>query len=329
MSIIKRVNILMFFTSAIILLYGSIPYAQGDAAEKMSEKVKPALEETEQKKESDSGAIIGSIEVDGTKRTYVVYLPPGYDGKKPLPVIFVLHGGQGFAGKIEPVTKTTPKASQEGFMAVYPNGTGVSDSLRSWNAGSCCSYAKENNIDDVKFFRALIEKLGETYTIDPKRIYSTGLSNGSMMSYRLACELSDKIAAIAPVAGSMQIECAPEQPVSIIAFHGIGDQHTPYYGGQGLQNASKRLDKPVSYAIDFWVKHNGCSPLPQKEEFGSIIKETYGNCNAGAEVVLYTVKGEGGHAWPGGLRSSETADEPTQEISATDLMFEFFSRHSK
>jgi polyhydroxybutyrate depolymerase len=138
----------------------------------------------------------GTIEVEGRKREYYVHTPEGYTGKTPLPLVMVLHGAIQTPEGIERMSGMSAKADVQNFLVVYPKGTGQVD---TWNAGACCGYAMKNKIDDVAFFRALIAKLETDYSVDPKRIYSTGISNGAMMSYRLACELSEQIAAIAPV----------------------------------------------------------------------------------------------------------------------------------
>ncbi|MBI5712565.1 MAG: prolyl oligopeptidase family serine peptidase, partial [Chloroflexi bacterium] len=169
-------------------------------------------------------------------------------------------------------------------------------------SGNCCGYALDEKIDDTKFISALIDQMIATYTIDPKRVYVTGISNGGMMSYKLACELADKIAAIAPVAGALNVECKPSQPVSVIAFHGTDDQSVLYEGGVPKKQADshERTDKSVAYAVSFWVKQNGCGTTPQKTGKGNIVSEIYSGCKNNTGVALYTIKG-GGHAWPGGV----------------------------
>jgi polyhydroxybutyrate depolymerase len=273
-----------------------------------------------------------TLTVGGLERSYIVHVPRAYDGRRLLPLVIVLHGGGGNAENAMRMTGMSDKADKEGFLVVYPNGSGrLKGRLLTWNAGYCCGYSLDHKIDDVGFIRALIEDLEKNANIDATRIYATGESNGAMMTYRLGCELSDKIASIAPVAGALGDEnCRPEYPLPVIIFQGTSDQHVLYGGGKPKKSLGRREreDKPVSYAVSFWVKHNGCSPVPQRHEKGSIIQETYTSCRDGAEVVLYTIKG-GGHAWPGGKKGRPQADEPTQEISATDLMWDFFMRHPK
>jgi len=279
----------------------------------------------------------GSLVFEGRTRTYVLHLPPSYDGQTPMPLVIFLHGGGGNAQSAARNYELSPKADQEGFIVVYPNGTGILlDRVLTWNAGHCCGYALQQNVNDVGFIRALIEKLQKELKIDPRRIYATGISNGGMMSYRLGAELSDIIAGIAPVAGSigghvtpdspLVVIPTPSQPVSVIAFHGMLDENVPYNGGHGARASSPRIDLSVAESIAFWVKANGCNPTPTTEisASGNIVKDIYTGCANDTEVVLYTIV-NGGHSWPG----VPGGDRPTKEISATDLLWEFFKRHPK
>jgi polyhydroxybutyrate depolymerase len=272
-----------------------------------------------------------TLSAGGRERTYLLHLPPVYDGKRLLPLVIVLHGGGGNAEGAVRMTGFSGKADKEGFVVVYPNGSGrLKTRLLTWNSGNCCGYAMDKDVDDVGFIGALIDELVNTRAIDPKRVYVTGMSNGGMMTYRLGCELSDKIAAIAPVAGALNVEnCQPSSPVSVIIFHGTADEHVLYNGGEPIRKVDRhyRADKSVAYAVSFWVKHDSCSETPRRTEKGNIRTEIYDGGKDGSEVVLYTVNG-GGHAWPGG-QAYLLGTEPTKEISATDLMWDFFVRHPK
>jgi polyhydroxybutyrate depolymerase len=265
-------------------------------------------------------------------RTYIVHLPPSYDPAKRWPVVLVLHGGGGNGQQMAEMTGFSRKADREGFIAVYPNGTGRwQNRFLTWNAGNCCAWAYENRIDDVGFIRALIERLKKDYAVDGKRVFATGISNGGMMSYRLACELSDRIAAIGPVAGAQNVDCRPAQPVSVIILHGTADLHVLYNGGAPLRMVdvrNPRVDRPVSAAVEFWVKRNRCADSPARERKGKVVVERYGNCDAGTAVTLYTLLYEG-HTWPGGTKWAVWADEPSREVSATDVIWEFFRSHPK
>jgi polyhydroxybutyrate depolymerase len=275
----------------------------------------------------------GSLVFQEHTRTYLLHLPSQLP-KTPLPLVIVMHGGGGNAENAIRMTQMNPKSDQEGSIVVYPNGSGrFEDKLLTWNAWNCCGYALQEQIDDVGFIRALIEKLEREYSIDSKRIYATGLSNGGMMAYRLGCELSDKIAAIAPVAGALNTDHPKAlNPISVIIFHGTADEHVLYEGGRPKKTMerSSRIDKPVAYAVNFWVTHNQCSQTPKNETEGSIIKESYSGGKNGTEVVLYTIQDQG-HAWPGGEKGRRfgNVDKPTNVISATDLIWEFFKKHPK
>ncbi len=277
---------------------------------------------------------------DGAQRTYLLHLPPAYDGKTPLPLVMVIHGGLGNANNIAETSGMSAKADREGFIAVYPNGSGrAEDRLLTWNGGYCCGYAMNNNIDDVGFLGALIEQLENTMPADPHRIYLTGFSNGAIMAYRLAAERSDLIAAMAPVSGAIGGQPSPgepawtiprpAQPVSVIAFHGKRDNNIPYDGGQGSQALSDAVHSSVSQSINFWINADGSYSIPSTSTSanGNIIASTYTGGKNGSEVVLYTIV-DGGHAWPGG-NSYTGGDTPTRDISATDLMWDFFAAHPK
>ncbi len=157
----------------------------------------------------------------------------------------------------------------------------------------------ENKIDDVAFFRALLEKVEKDYSVDPKRIYATGISNGGMMSYRLACELSEKFAAISPVEGAQDIPCHPTSPVSVIIFHGTADHLVPFNGGSTpYQMGSIRSDTSVADTVAFWVNYDGCAATPKHAETEEVHTDIYSGCRANTAVALYAIQG-GHHMWPG------------------------------
>jgi polyhydroxybutyrate depolymerase len=279
----------------------------------------------------------GSLVFENRPRSYLLHVPPKYDGQAALPLVLFLHGGGGSAQGAASTYGLSTKADRENFIVVYPDGTGqLGDRGLTWNTGHCCGYALQNNINDVGFLKALIEKLQKELKIDSKRIYVTGHSNGGMMSYRLGAELSDILAAIAPVAGSIGGVAAtgvlpyvippPTQPISVIAFHGQLDENVKYTGGHGNNTSGSRSDTSVAESIAFWVRANQCAPTAKTEISASqnIIRDAYAPCANSTEVVLYSIA-NGGHAWPGSTRG----DKPTQEISAVDLLWDFFKTHPK
>ena len=263
-----------------------------------------------------------TLEYGGRTRTYLVHPPKGYDGKAPLALVLVLHGAVQGATNVERMSGMSAKADKERFLVTYPNGTSRSGLAPTWNAGACCGYAQTNKVDDVGFLRALIDKLEHDYPVDPKRIFVTGISNGGMMSYRLACELADRVAAIAPVEGAQDIECRPSQPVSVLVFHGTADVLVPYNGGTTpFQIGPKRTDTSVSSTVAFWVKQDGCSTTPERKETKQLRVDTYTGCKDGTGVTLYTIRG-GHHMWPGTRLSRN-------DVPATDIMWSFFAAHQK
>jgi polyhydroxybutyrate depolymerase len=283
---------------------------------------------------SNEGDVKYNLNFDGMERSYLVHIPPQYNNSTPMPLVIVLHGGGGSAENIEKVTGFSQKADEEGFIVVYPQGVGG-----TWNAGYCCGQAMTNQIDDVGFILKVISDVESREKINGSRIYVTGFSNGAMMSYRLASEASSTFAAVGPVSGSiggkatanssLYMQQTPSQPVSVIAFHGTDDQHVLYNGGHGNDTTGTRIDLSVNDSILFWVNADNCSSNPLMENIASnVTRKTYVGGSNGTEVVLYTIIG-GGHAWPGGEKASLSGDEPTQEISATDVIWEFFKSHPK
>lgn len=274
--------------------------------------------------ESTASQKSGTLEVGGRTRTYFVHLPPDYNGRTAMPVVLVLHGATESPEGVEQLSGMSEEADKKNFIAVYPRGTGVRNpaQMPTWNSGNCCGYAQMNNVDDVAFFRALLDKLETDYAVDPKRIFVTGISNGGMMSFRLACEMSDKIAAAAPVEGAQNVACQPSNPVSIIIFHGTADRLVPMKGGSTpFQIGPKRSDTPVADTVAFWVKEDGCAPTPAHEETAELHTDKYTGCKNGTGVAFYAVQG-GHHIWPGVPTSGNS-------VPATELIWSFFAQHPK
>lgn len=278
-----------------------------------------------------SGETTQTLTHDGLERSYILYVPASVEVTQPVPVVFVFHGGTGNAQSARRMSSFNDVADANGFIVVYPNGTGrlSADKLLTWNGGTCCGYAQAENVDDVGFVRALVADLQTRVTIDSQRIYATGLSNGAILSHRLACEASDLFAAVAPVAGTLNFSpCTPAQPVAVIEFHGTADQHILYTGGFGPQALAQVDYAAVADSVEFWVAANGCEAQPQTRTFDDIQHDTWTGCEDAVAVELYTIV-EGGHAWPGGQGGWPGADQPTQTISASTLIWEFFAAHPK
>jgi polyhydroxybutyrate depolymerase len=277
-----------------------------------------------------AGKTTRTLTHDGLERSYILYVPTSINWDEPAPLVFVFHGGTGNAQSAILMSGFNDVADQNGFILVYPNGTGrFDDKLLTWNGGDCCGYAQEKDVDDVGFVRAIVSELGSLLEIDSGRIFATGLSNGALLSQRLACEAEDIFTAVAPVAGTLNFSpCQPSQPVSVIEFHGTADQHIPYDGGHGPDSLVDVDFASVRDSVGFWLSSDGCIPQPQANTFADIEHEVWGGCAAGSAVELYTIV-DGGHAWPGGDSGWPGSDKSTQTISASRLIWEFFAAHSR
>lgn len=276
------------------------------------------------------------LEFGGRERTYLVHLPSGYRKGKPVPLVLALHGGTRDAASTVRLTGLDATADANGFIVAYPNGTGAMNGTFTWNVRWGYGYAMRNNVDDVGFIRALVAQLEKDYSVDPRRVYATGISNGGMLSYLLASEASDVFAAVAPVAGAVGASpspgsplirfTGPAEPVSVIAFHGTADRAVPYDGGEGagLTNA---VYLPVSDAIASWVAWDGCGTTPARATStdGNVVVETYSGGRNGTAVELVAIN-DGRHTWPGG---SDYPSPGGGEVRANELMWEFFAAHPK
>ena len=277
------------------------------------------------------------LQSGGLDRSYLIHLPnPLPTG--PLPLVVVLHGGGGSGAGAVKQTGFDAAADHFGFIAIYPNGTDRTrplmramgkPGLLTWNAGTCCSYASEHKIDDVGFIRAVVADVEQGHAVDSKRVYATGISNGGMMSYRLACEASDMFAAIGPVSAVLEISpCKPANPVAVVHIHGAKDENVPLNGGVGAkQLGTKEVRKPVQDTIDFWVKQDSCS-VTVKSQLKDVDMWNYGGCAADTDVDYYVIQ-DGGHAWPGGQQMASFLDTPSKALDATTVIWDFFSKHQK
>ena len=187
----------------------------------------------------------------------------------------------------------------------------------------------QHRVDEMAFVAAVLDDLPAVVAIDRSRVYATGISNGGMMAYRVACAFADRIVAIAVVAGEMTSsdECRPARPVSVLVIHGRADRNLPFDGGIGERAISGvREVASVGSAIDFWRRHDGCAEEPTSEQSGALQRTRYAPCSGGSEVELVAIEG-GGHSWPGGERLARFLDPPSAALHATDEIWRFFSRH--
>lgn len=295
--------------------------------------------------QSDEGELTAgdhtrTLRVGDLERRYRIYIPAKYDATKPTPVVVVFHGGGGNPGSMIRLTGMNAKADETGFLVVYPFGTGrLADSLLSFNGGECCGYAMQNNVDDVGFTRALLDDLAKVANVDADRVFATGLSNGGIMAHYVASELSDRIAAIASVGGPLMME-APrnKRPVPVMHFHGTADAFAPFQGGYGkgfLGRSKVTKFRSVDHTIQTWAKANGCNTEPEIVALPDIAKDNmkstrkvWSGGKEGSEVILIEIEG-GGHTWPGQKPIVSFLGESTMDLSANDLMWEFFQKHPR
>ena len=288
-----------------------------------------------------------SLSHDGRSRYFLVHVPAEAMGGNPLPVVMALHGGGGSPDQFKPESRLDPVADREGFLVVYPAGTGIlARTLLTWNAGTdCCGFALEQDVADVDFLLAVLEDLGDRTPLDPNRVYVTGHSNGGIMAYRMAAEAADRVAAVAPVAGAMMLEAfSPIRAVPLLHIHSVDDPRALYEGGLGPPfpiGGGQILHRPVMEGISAWRLRNGCAESPQV--VGERVGETgtvneghraemlnWGPCSSGAPVLHWRMQGVG-HGWPGTLLSASREDlvgPSTTLLSAAEEVWAFFEEHS-
>lgn len=262
-----------------------------------------------------------TMEHDKLQRSYLIYVPSSYSGDKPVPLLFVLHGaGDSMHTMAEDKYYWQISASEKyGHIVIFPNGGDAKDHA-TWNSGTCCGTARRSKIDDVGFIKKIIERVSSFYRIDSKRIYSTGMSNGGMLSYSLACELSDMMAGIAAVAGTDNtINCKPSRPVPILQIHAKDDDLVLF------DSPSSRYTSVPATALK-WKKLNGCTGEVKKVfEVPGAHCEEYADCTAGAKVRLCLTYG-GKHSWP--EKDRVPGQNASEAVSASDLMWDYFNHLS-
>jgi len=282
---------------------------------------------------------------DGLQRRYIVHVPPRVANRR-LPVMLALHGGGGSGAQFQRENRLDPVADREGFLAVYPDGTGpLSGRLLTWNSGvHCCGWARKHAVDDSGFLVAVHDDLGRRALIDPRRLYVTGHSNGAMMAYRLASEHADRVAAIVAVGGAMDVaEFRPARPVAVLDIHSVDDPRALYAGGLGpaFPGTNHRVDhQPVERGLALWAVNNGCDATPHIEDILSgdnrnpgqtATRLVYTDCHPDGEVEQLRLAGVG-HGWPGvetGWLRRRIIGPDTTLVSASEEAWAFASRFSR
>ncbi len=290
------------------------------------------------------GDHVVSLHHDGRDRRYLVHVPASA-GSTPALVV-ALHGGGGTAQGFKDENGLDAVSDREGFVAVYPDGTGPNpDRLLTWNAGpNCCGSAADNEVDDVGFLDAVLDDLQRRRPYDPTRVYMTGHSNGAIMTYRFALEAADRVAAIVPVAGAMAADDpAPSRRVPVLHIHSVDDPRALYEGGEGPPfpgTTHTVIHEPVEAGLGFWVGVNGCSPTPRETESRTgrgrdrgqtLTRLVWDPCADGTAVEHLRLTGVG-HGWPGvrvGLARQSLIGPPTTLIDASEEVWAFVSRFSR
>lgn len=267
--------------------------------------------------------ISGSFVHGGITRTYSFYVPASYTPGTPVPLVIGLHGTGSSGADFAQNRDFRPIADTANFIMVHPDGSTMLG-IKFWNYGSILG----STVDDVGFLEALIDTISADYSINPQRIYCTGMSNGSFMAYYLACQ-SSRFAAIGSVTGSMSVdmydECDPQHPIPVLHIHGTEDDTNPYEGTSTM--------KGIDETVLFWVNENNCNPVPvvtaipniNTSDNATATKYLYSGGINGNTVELFKVTG-GGHSWPGWPVAGSS--EPTcMDFDACKEIWRFFSQY--
>lgn len=251
--------------------------------------------------------IESSFEFEGIERTYILHTPPNYNEQTLYPLVINMHGLGSNAAQQQFYSEFNKVADTAEIIVAYPNGVN-----NQWNVYS------DNGVNDVGFISALIDTISANFTVDSKRVYATGMSMGGFMSHRLACQLENKIAAIASVTGVLAYaQCSPSRPFPVLQIHGTADSTVPY--------------SLVPFTMSFWIGQNNCLDtttieLPDIDttDNSTVTKSIYSPCNENVEVILYTVNG-GGHTWPG---APIDIGGTNYDIEASVEIWNFFRQYS-
>lgn len=274
-------------------------------------------------REGGTGSFAITVPHDGLLRTALIHVPESYDPASGTMLVLDFHGFTSADWQESLLTGMSDEADERGFIVAYPQGVAT-----SWNAGACCGTAWTDAVDDVGFVDALLDRLERDYCIDPRRVYATGMSNGGFFSHRLACEKSDRFAAVAPVAGVLGMDrCTPPRAMPIWQFHGTEDLLVPYEGGvPTMDDLGVLAFRSVEETLAHWAAQNSCTGDPTTfYANGEVTCVEWQGC--AAPTRLCTVDG-GGHTWPGGL-AVPFLGHTTDDIDATEAMLDFFEQNPR
>ena len=283
---------------------------------------------------------VENVQLGGFSRHFIVHVPPTFDSKRQLAVVIMLHGAGGTGPQAMEQTGWDRKADHEDFIAVFPDGVAERPKLpasfllnpQTWNEGSGRHASGKRNDGDVEFIAYIIDTLEARYGADPRRIFVTGFSNGASMTFRAGVELSDKLAAIAPVAGHLLIhDHQLKRPLPTLYIIGRDDPLELPRGGVLQIRGEQVVQPPIDQNLAQWRALDGCSAMPSDDARSSgVEKVTFDECHDGAEVVEYFVD-DMGHVWPGGVNRlpARLVGKPSDKLNATDVIWNFFKTHPR
>lgn len=267
-----------------------------------------------------------SVRVGTLTRSYWRFMPASVANhpEDAVSLVIGLHGGLGTGEQFASASRFNELAAEQGFIVAYPDGVG-----RTWNGGSCCGEAVRSGVDDVAFIAAMIEDFAVTAPIDRRHVFITGHSNGAIMAFRFACERADLVAAVVPVAGSLEVsECHPSRGVPLLAIHGDADRNHPLQGGTGSRSIAGVPFRSMADSLRQWTAAVGCADLATTTTSGPLMTTTWLGCRDGVAAQLMVIAGAD-HPWPGSHpnRVSRLQGQPTTLLDATKAAWGFFKAH--
>lgn len=306
-------------------------------AQTLRERIQELRAERAAQRASDSSANLQEyvLEHGGLQRRYLLYVPARLSASQAVPLVLAFHGGGGHAEYManDAHYGLQSMAEREGFAIAFPNGYSKlpGGKFATWNAGGCCGDARDRGVDDVGFARAVVADVQQRRAIERSRIFATGMSNGGMMSHRLACDAADLFRAVASVAGTdATTTCQPSRSVAVLHIHAKDDTHVLYDGGAGAEafrDTSKVMDfVSVPDTMARWVARNQCVATPQRiwDKPGAHC-DIYPDCRDHAVVELCATD-SGGHSWPGAGVVRKGKPHASQALDASRVIGAFFTQ---
>ncbi len=280
----------------------------------------------------------GTLTFENRDRGYLVHVPPSYNAKTPVPLVVALHGAGMTPLLMAFLTRFNALSDREGFIVVYPKGLD-----HKWNAelNAPGFPGYDEPVDDVGFVGRVMDEVERNYKIDPRRVYVTGASNGGLLAHLVACKMADRVAAAAPVIGTIAEhalpDCKPDRPVPMLMINGTADPIVHWQGG-ALPIIKPARVLSINATVDFWVKHNACNPVPETmnlphhgSQCGTHTHvDHYRGATQQSDVEFYTVE-RGGHTWPGGslIQEQWSLGRVSRDFKASEVIWQFFKNHPK